>query len=101
MALDLGSQHPSWKGHMMQAIVQYGYGAPDDVLKLGEVDTPAVGDEEVLVRVRASTANPWDWHFIRGEPVLMRPAGSVASANRSSSSPAGTWLGRSSGSEDG
>jgi NADPH:quinone reductase-like Zn-dependent oxidoreductase len=29
----------------------------------------------VLVRVRASSANPWDWHFIRGEPVLLRPAG--------------------------
>jgi NADPH:quinone reductase-like Zn-dependent oxidoreductase len=59
----------------MKAIVQHGYGAPDDVLKLAEVDTPAVGDQEVLVRVRASSANPWDWHFIRGEPVLMRPAG--------------------------
>jgi NADPH:quinone reductase-like Zn-dependent oxidoreductase len=59
----------------MKAIVQHGYGAPGDVLKLAEVDTPAVGDQEVLVRVRASSANPWDWHFIRGEPVLMRPAG--------------------------
>jgi len=60
---------------MMKAIVQQGYGAPGDVLKLTEVDPPAVGDQEVLVRVRASSANPWDWHFIRGEPVLMRPAG--------------------------
>lgn len=25
--------------------------------------------------VRASSANPWDWHFIRGEPVLFRAAG--------------------------
>jgi NADPH:quinone reductase-like Zn-dependent oxidoreductase len=60
---------------MVKAIVQHEYGAPDDVLKLAEVDTPRVGDQEVLVRVRASSANPWDWHFIRGEPVLMRPAG--------------------------
>jgi len=59
----------------MKAIVQHGYGAPHDVLKLAEVDPPAVGDQEVLVSVRASSANPWDWHFIRGEPVLMRPAG--------------------------
>jgi len=42
----------------MKAIVQQGYGAPHDVLKLAEVDTPAVGDDEVLVRVRASSANP-------------------------------------------
>lgn len=60
---------------MMKAIVQHGYGAPNDVLKLTEVDMPAAGDQEVLVRVKASSANPWDWHFIRGEPVLMRPAG--------------------------
>jgi len=59
----------------MKAIVQQGYGAPADVLRLTEVDTPAVGDQEVLVSVRASSANPWDWHFIRGEPLLMRPAG--------------------------
>lgn len=75
MARDLGSHPRSWKGRTMKAIVQHGYGAPDDVLKLAEADTPAVGDQEVLVRVRASSANPWDWHFIRGEPVLMRPAG--------------------------
>jgi NADPH:quinone reductase-like Zn-dependent oxidoreductase len=59
----------------MKAMVQHEYGAPQDVLKLAEVDTPAVGKQDVLVAVRASSANPWDWHFIRGEPVLMRPAG--------------------------
>jgi len=62
-------------GQAMKAIVQSGYGAPEDVLKLADVDTPAVGEQEVLVSVRASSANPWDWHFVRGEPVLMRPAG--------------------------
>jgi len=59
----------------MKAIVQDRYGAPGDVLRLAEVGLPEVGDEDVLVRVRASSANPWDWHFIRGEPVLLRPAG--------------------------
>jgi len=59
----------------MKAIVQQGYGAPGDVLRLAEVGLPEVGDEDMLVRVRASSANPWDWHFIRGEPVLLRPAG--------------------------
>jgi NADPH:quinone reductase-like Zn-dependent oxidoreductase len=60
---------------MVKAIVQREYGAPRDVLRLAEVDTPAVSEQDVLVRVQASSANPWDWHFIRGEPVLMRPAG--------------------------
>ena len=63
------------RGHAMKAIVQHGYGAPQDVLHLAEVEMPAVGAEDVLVSVRASSANPWDWHFIRGEPVLFRPAG--------------------------
>ncbi|MFN0282892.1 MAG: NAD(P)-dependent alcohol dehydrogenase [Kineosporiaceae bacterium] len=59
----------------MRAIVQERYGAPVDVLRLADVGLPEVGDDDVLVRVRASSANPWDWHFIRGEPVLLRPAG--------------------------
>ena len=59
----------------MKAMVQHGYGAPQDVLRLAEVEMPAAGAQDVLVSVRASSANPWDWHFIRGEPVLLRPAG--------------------------
>ena len=59
----------------MKAIVQHRYGAPQDVLRLAEVEMPVAGAEDVLVSVRASSANPWDWHFIRGEPLLVRPAG--------------------------
>jgi len=59
----------------VKAIVQHEYGAPKDVLHLAEVAIPAAGADDVLVSVRASSANPWDWHFIRGEPVLLRPAG--------------------------
>jgi len=54
---------------------QHEYGAPRDVLRLADVEMPTVSAEDVLVSVRASSANPWDWHFIRGEPVLLRPAG--------------------------
>jgi NADPH:quinone reductase-like Zn-dependent oxidoreductase len=59
----------------MKAMVQHEYGAPSDVLQLADVEMPLVGAQDVLVSVRASSANPWDWHFIRGEPVLLRPAG--------------------------
>jgi NADPH:quinone reductase-like Zn-dependent oxidoreductase len=61
----------------MKAIVQERFGAPSEVLKLGQVERPKVGPEDVLVRVRASSANPWDWHFIRAEPYFIRlgPAG--------------------------
>jgi NADPH:quinone reductase-like Zn-dependent oxidoreductase len=57
----------------MKAIVQHEYGAPQDVLGLADVAMPVVGAADVLVSVRASSANPWDWHYIRGEPVLFRP----------------------------
>ncbi len=57
----------------MKAITYSKYGSPD-VLRLEEIDKPAAGDGEVLVRIRAAGANPLDWHFMRGEPYLMRLA---------------------------
>jgi NADPH:quinone reductase-like Zn-dependent oxidoreductase len=56
----------------MKAMVQHEFGAPADVLQVEDVDKPSAGDGEVLVRVHASSANPYDWHFIRGEPYFMR-----------------------------
>lgn len=55
----------------MKAIVHRQYGSPD-VLQLQELDKPIVGDADVLVRVRAAALNPVDWHFLRGEPYIMR-----------------------------
>jgi NADPH:quinone reductase-like Zn-dependent oxidoreductase len=57
----------------MRAIEQRGYGDPREVLHLVEVAVPEPKVDEVLVRVCASSANPYDWHLICGEPVLMRP----------------------------
>ena len=59
----------------MKAIVQKAYGPPRAVLHLEEAPIPTVGPEDVLVRVHASSANPWDWHYVCGEPILMRPSG--------------------------
>jgi NADPH:quinone reductase-like Zn-dependent oxidoreductase len=56
----------------MKAITIQRYGGPE-VLELSDVDDPIVGDDEVLVRVRAASANPRDWHYMRGSPFLMRP----------------------------
>ena len=55
----------------MKAIVYQRYGPPD-VLQLQEVDKPVVRDDAVLVRVRAAAVNPYDWHFMKGEPYFMR-----------------------------
>jgi NADPH:quinone reductase-like Zn-dependent oxidoreductase len=47
------------------------YGSPD-VLDLTDVDEPVPADDEVLVRVRATSINPYDWHHMRGQPYVAR-----------------------------
>lgn len=59
----------------MRAIIHDRYGAPD-TLRLQEVDRPAVGDDEVLVRVRAASVHPDVWHVVSGRPFALRLMGS-------------------------
>ena len=59
----------------MRAIVQNHYGSPDD-LRLREIERPAVGDDEVLVRVRAASVHPDVWHVVSGRPFVLRLMGS-------------------------
>lgn len=58
----------------MRAIVQDVYGPPD-VLRPADVDQPAAGDDEVLVRVRAAGVDPGVWHVMTGRPYLVRAFG--------------------------
>src|SRR5881392_2899659 len=55
----------------MKAIVYTDYGSPD-VLQIREIKKPAPNDDQVLVKVRAVSINPLDWHFIEGRPYIMR-----------------------------
>jgi NADPH:quinone reductase-like Zn-dependent oxidoreductase len=55
----------------MKAIVQNNYGSPD-VLALKEMDRPVIKDDEVLVRVHASSVNAGDYFSLRGSPWLAR-----------------------------
>lgn len=56
----------------MKAIICDEYGAPKEVLSVADVATPVVGDDNVLVRARATSVNPADWHLIRGAPYVAR-----------------------------
>jgi NADPH:quinone reductase-like Zn-dependent oxidoreductase len=60
----------------MRAIVQDGYGPPDAVLHLREIDRPAAAEGEVLVRVRAASVHPDVWHVVTGRPAVLRLMGS-------------------------
>ena len=59
----------------MQAIVQDRYGEALDVLRLEEVERPAIGDDEVLVRVLAAGLDRGVWHVMAGLPYPVRLAG--------------------------
>jgi len=55
----------------MQAIVQDRYGSAD-VLESRDVAIPTIGDDEVLVRVRAASIHVGDWILMTGSPFVMR-----------------------------
>src|SRR5512140_3796669 len=58
----------------MKAIVTCDYGAPD-VLQLETIARPACADDQVLIRVRAASVNPLEWHYVRGTPYVGRLMG--------------------------
>ena len=54
----------------MKAVVYCDYGVPN--LKFQEIEKPTPADDQLLVKVRAASVNPLDWHFIEGTPYIMR-----------------------------
>jgi NADPH:quinone reductase-like Zn-dependent oxidoreductase/FtsP/CotA-like multicopper oxidase with cupredoxin domain len=60
----------------MWAIVHEEYGhAPEDVLRRDEVSKPTIGDDEVLIRIRAASVDRGTWHIMAGLPYPIRVAG--------------------------
>jgi len=57
----------------MKAIIYCDYGLAN--LKLEEIEKPIPNDEQILVKVRAASVNPYDWHFVEGTPKIMRLMG--------------------------
>ncbi len=56
----------------MKAIIQEAFGAPSEVLRLGDIRVPAIGPNEVLVRVRATAVAKGDWLIAQGLPYIAR-----------------------------
>src|SRR3712207_9247616 len=58
----------------MTAVVQDEYGDTEDVLRVGTVPVPVIGDDDVLVRVHAAGIDRGLWHLMAGKPYAARLA---------------------------
>jgi NADPH:quinone reductase-like Zn-dependent oxidoreductase len=65
--IDTGEPH-------MKAVVYTDYGSPD-VLEIRDIKKPVPNDDQVLIKVRAASINPLDWHYLEGTPYIMRAFG--------------------------
>ena len=65
-------------GRTFTAVVYRCYGSPD-VLEFVELEKPVPRDDEVLVRVKAASVNPLDYHYLRGSPYIMRLEAGIGS----------------------
>src|SRR5438132_7292145 len=65
--------HTAAPKNPMKAIVYCDYGLTN--LKLENVEKPVPNDDQILVKVRAASVNPYDWHFIEGTPKIIRLMG--------------------------
>ncbi len=59
----------------MKGWVHHCYGGPE-IVTYEDLAKPVAGDDEVIVKVRAASVNPLDWHYMRGKPYIMRLMGS-------------------------
>ena len=55
----------------MKAFTKIKYGGPE-ILQLEEIEKPSLKDGHILVKVSANSANPADWHILRGKPFFAR-----------------------------
>jgi NADPH:quinone reductase-like Zn-dependent oxidoreductase len=56
----------------MRAIIQDGYGVPERVLQLGEIQVPSTGPGDALIRMQATSVNTPDWATVTGVPYILR-----------------------------
>ena len=56
---------------MMKAFTKHKYGGPE-ILGLEDVEKPTVKENHLLINVKANSANPADWHILRGKPLFAR-----------------------------
>ena len=53
----------------MRAITRRCYGSPGKVLVLERIAKPKPGAGEILIKVRAASVNPYEWHMSPASPM--------------------------------
>jgi NADPH:quinone reductase-like Zn-dependent oxidoreductase len=71
-ALATEKQEPIETGEPHMKAVVYTKFGPPDVLEIRDIKKPVPNDDQVLIKVRAASVNPLDWHFMEGTPYIMR-----------------------------
>tara|TARA_R110002050_G_scaffold133134_7_gene255519 strand:+ start:59878 stop:60852 length:975 start_codon:yes stop_codon:yes gene_type:complete len=56
----------------MKTIICKSYGPPEKVVKITEIALPSPKDNEVLIKIHATSVNDYDWSLVRGKPYLYR-----------------------------
>jgi len=69
------ARYASTPANAMKAIVYCDYGVAN--VKLEEIEKPVPNDDQILVRVRAASVNPYDWHYVEGTPYVIRAIGGI------------------------
>ncbi len=71
----------------MKAIVQLQYGPPERVLRMQQIEPPALSAGDALVRVRATSVNTPDWITVTGVPYILRLRTALGARARGSAEP--------------
>ncbi|MFT5884404.1 MAG: NADPH:quinone reductase-like Zn-dependent oxidoreductase [Arcticibacterium sp.] len=56
----------------MKAFVYKKYGKPEEVLELTDIEKPTPKEHEVLIKIKSTTINDYDWCMVSGRPKLYK-----------------------------